>query len=485
MMPPGAPGFMGLMPAYASDDQDGGFALKAICLMPGNPARGLDAHQGIVTLFDGDTGIPTAILNASAVTEIRTAAVTAVATRRLAREDSTVLTILGSGVQARAHLRSLRDVRDWAQVRLFSPTAAHLRTLVDDPPVALPITAAASARDAVEGADVVVTATSSKEPVLEHAWLSDTAHVNAVGASSLTARELELETVAAAALFCDSRESVRNEALEFRLAVDEGVIAGEGHIRAELGEVLSGAADGRTPTDGLTLFRSLGIGVEDLAAATLAVRTARGTRSRDAGGAMTDLAAIEQARTRIADIAVRTPLVRLRLDELPAGTEVHCKLETLQPINSFKIRGAANAIRSASPEQRAGGLLTASAGNMAQGVAWVARELGLPATIAVPEHAPETKLAAIERLGGKVVKLPYDDWWQAIVTGRIKGLDGMFVHPVADERGDRRQRHDRAGDPRGSARRRHGRDPGRRRRAGDRHRHRDQGAAAAGEDRHR
>ena len=124
MMPPGAPGFMGLMPAYAATISDGGFALKAICLMPGNPARGLDAHQGIVTLFDGDTGIPTAILNASAVTEIRTAAVTAVATRRLAREDSTVLTILGSGVQARAHLRALRDVRDWEQVRLFSPTAA-------------------------------------------------------------------------------------------------------------------------------------------------------------------------------------------------------------------------------------------------------------------------------------------------------------------------------------------------------------------------
>jgi threonine dehydratase len=148
---------------------------------------------------------------------------------------------------------------------------------------------------------------------------------------------------------------------------------------------------------------------------------------------MTDLAAIEQARTRIADIAVRTPLVRLRIDELPAGTEIHCKLETLQPINSFKIRGAANAIRSATPEQRAGGLLTASAGNMAQGVAWVARELGLPATIAVPEHAPETKLSAIERLGGRVVKLPYDDWWRAIVTGRVEGLDGMFVHPVADE----------------------------------------------------
>jgi threonine dehydratase len=128
---------------------------------------------------------------------------------------------------------------------------------------------------------------------------------------------------------------------------------------------------------------------------------------------------------------VRTPLVRLRLDDAPA--EIYLKLETLQPINSFKIRGAANAIRSAPPESWRQGLLTASAGNMAQGVAWVARELGVPATIVVPEHAPETKLSAIERLGAKVVKVPYEDWWQAIVTSRIEGLDGLFVHPVQDE----------------------------------------------------
>jgi ornithine cyclodeaminase/alanine dehydrogenase-like protein (mu-crystallin family) len=275
MIPSGAPGFMGLMPAYASGDQRKTFALKAVCIMPENPSRGLDAHQGVVTLFDGDTGMPTAILNASAVTEIRTAAVTAAATRQLARRDSAVLAILGSGVQARAHLRSLRDVRDWDQVRVFSPTPAHLRALVDDPGAAMPVTAAASARDAVLGADVVVTVTSSSVPVLEHAWLRDDAHVNAIGASSPTGRELEVETVAAAALFCDSRESVRNEALEFRLAVQDGAIAGEQHIRAELGEVLSGAADGRTGSDGLTLFRSLGIGIEDLAAATLAVRTAQ------------------------------------------------------------------------------------------------------------------------------------------------------------------------------------------------------------------
>jgi threonine dehydratase len=144
-----------------------------------------------------------------------------------------------------------------------------------------------------------------------------------------------------------------------------------------------------------------------------------------------ELAAIEAARERIADVAVRTPLLRLRADEVPA--EIYVKLEALQPIGSFKIRGATNAIRSAPPGERSRGLVTASAGNMAQGVAWVAREFGLPATIAVPEHAPEAKTSAIERLGGRVVKLPYDDWWQAIVTSRVEGVEGLFVHPVQDE----------------------------------------------------
>jgi threonine dehydratase len=142
------------------------------------------------------------------------------------------------------------------------------------------------------------------------------------------------------------------------------------------------------------------------------------------------LSEIEAARDRIADIAFRTPLVRLAVD---APCEIHCKLEVLQPINSFKIRGAANAIRAASPQQREAGLLTASAGNMAQGVAWVGRELGLPATIVVPEHAPATKIAAIERLGGRVLRVPYDEWWQAIISSEIPGQTGLFVHPVADE----------------------------------------------------
>jgi len=142
-----------------------------------------------------------------------------------------------------------------------------------------------------------------------------------------------------------------------------------------------------------------------------------------------ELAAIEEARDRIAGVALRTPLVRLQVD---APAEIYLKLENLQPINSFKIRGATNAIMLAPPSERAKGLVTASAGNMAQGVAWTARELGVPASIVVPQSAPQAKLAAIERLGGKVVKLPYDDWWNVIITSQAEGLDGMFVHPVQD-----------------------------------------------------
>jgi threonine dehydratase len=141
------------------------------------------------------------------------------------------------------------------------------------------------------------------------------------------------------------------------------------------------------------------------------------------------LAEIEAARERIAGAAVRTPLLRLHVE---APAEIYLKLENLQPVNSFKIRGATNAVMLAPEKARRKGLVTASAGNMAQGVAWTARELGVPATIAVPEHAPQAKLAAIERLGGRVLKLPYDDWWNAIVTSRVDGVEGLFVHPVQD-----------------------------------------------------
>ena len=137
---------------------------------------------------------------------------------------------------------------------------------------------------------------------------------------------------------------------------------------------------------------------------------------------------IYAARDRIAPSIVRTPLVRLNVD----NASIFLKLENLQPIGSFKLRGAGNAIALADPEQLSRGVYTASAGNMAQGVAWHARRLGIPCTVIVPDHAPETKLAAITRLGGKFIKVPFDDWWQVLVTRQYPGVEGVFVHPVSD-----------------------------------------------------
>jgi ornithine cyclodeaminase/alanine dehydrogenase-like protein (mu-crystallin family) len=280
MAPPAAAGLLGLMPAWGADataaDPKPVFALKAVCVIPDNPKRGLDAHQGTVTLFDGATGVPTAILDASAVTSIRTAAVTALATRELARRDARELAILGAGVQAAAHLDALLRVRDFAAVRVYAPTAAHVRDLIDGrPDVATELGAAESAEAAVRGADVVVAVTNAREPVLRREWLAPGAHVNAVGASAPAFRELDTATVADAELFVDSRESLRAEAGEFQLAVREGAIPGLEHVRAELGEVLVGARPGRSGPEALTVFRSLGIAVEDLAAATRAVGVAR------------------------------------------------------------------------------------------------------------------------------------------------------------------------------------------------------------------
>ncbi len=142
------------------------------------------------------------------------------------------------------------------------------------------------------------------------------------------------------------------------------------------------------------------------------------------------LADIQAARGRIAGSVIRTPLIRLNVDSAPA--KIYLKLENLQPIGSFKLRGAANAISLATKEQLSKGVYTCSAGNMAQGVAWNARRLGIPSTAVVPDHAPETKLAAIKRLGGEIIKVPFDEWWNVMVTHQYAGLDGLFVHPVSD-----------------------------------------------------
>jgi ornithine cyclodeaminase len=273
--PAEAAGLMGLMPAYRARPE-AAYGLKAVCVFPGNPARGLDAHQGAVLLFDGETGELRAALNASAITAVRTAAVSAVATRLLAREKTRELAILGAGVQARSHLQAMAVVRTFEVARIWSRTAEHAQALVAETDAPFRIEVATSAEGAVRGADVVCTTTSSREPVLSRAWLRDGAHVNAVGSSIPTTRELDTETMAAAALFVDRRESTINEAGDFLFAQREGAI-GPDHIRAELGEVLAGTAEGRTSPDELTVFKSLGLAVEDLAAAEHLYRWAQET----------------------------------------------------------------------------------------------------------------------------------------------------------------------------------------------------------------
>ena len=267
--PQGEDSFLGLMPAH----RVGGvplYSLKTVCVFPDNPERGLDAHQGTVTLFDGETGETRAIMNASAITAIRTAAVSAVATRLLAREDARELGILGAGVQARSHLEAMRLVRDFDQVRIFSPTAAHAEKLAEEAGAK----AVGTAQEAVQGADVVVTATSAVDPVLRREWLKPGAHVNVVGGRPPTMRELDVATVADSAFYVDRRESAEKEAFDYRDALESGAI-GHDHIKGEIGELLIGMVQGRESPDELTVFRSLGLAVEDLAAAEYVVRRAR------------------------------------------------------------------------------------------------------------------------------------------------------------------------------------------------------------------
>ena len=252
--PPGTDSVLALMSAHRGGDEPM-YGLKTVAVFPANAARGLDPHQGTVTLYDGETGQVVAVMNATPVTAIRTAAASALATRALARKDARVLAIVGTGHQGRAHARVLPAVLDFDEVVLAGRDEVE---------------------DAVRGADVVVTATSSREPVLRREWLKEGAHINAVGSCFPDVRELDSETVAASTFFTDRRESAENEAGDFVLALAEGAI-GEGHIAAELGDVLVGTHPGRTASDEVTIFESLGLAVEDLFAAEYIVQRARET----------------------------------------------------------------------------------------------------------------------------------------------------------------------------------------------------------------
>lgn len=272
--PPNADGFMGMMPAYMSGEH-AAFGLKAICILPGNPAKGLDTHQGAVLLSSADTGQLQAIMNASAITAIRTAAVSAVATDLLAREDAGELAILGTGVQAKSHLLAMREVRAINRCRVVSREVEHARKFVEEvqSDFSFPIEAVTTVAEALSGAELIVTTTSTVDPIVQREWISAGAHINAVGACTPKAREIDGATMAASSLFVDRRESAINEAGDYVLALRDGAIVAD-HIRAEIGEVLTGDREGRTSSEEITLFKSLGLAIEDLAAAEYLYRKA-------------------------------------------------------------------------------------------------------------------------------------------------------------------------------------------------------------------
>ena len=265
--PPEARGLLGLMPAYRAGEQ-GAFGMKAICVFPENPAKGKDAHQGAVMLFSRETGELLALMNASEITAIRTAAVSAVATRLLAREDAGRLAIVGAGVQARTHLAALALVRSIKDARVVARNFDHAVELTREmqPKFSFPIKAVRTNEEAVRDADLIVTATSSLEPVIDKDWISAGAHINAIGTHSPNSREVDSGTMGAARIFVDRRESALNESGDYLLAAKEGVVTPESII-GEIGELLVGSKSGRTSLTDITLFKSLGLAIEDVACA--------------------------------------------------------------------------------------------------------------------------------------------------------------------------------------------------------------------------
>ena len=275
LKPSAVKGVLAMMPAFRAGDTPM-FGLKAICVFPGNAAIGKDAHQGGVLLFSGETGEPLTMVNASAITSIRTAAVSAVATRSLARADASELAIIGTGIQARSHLEAMACVRAIRRVRIASSRFDRARQFTSEmqPRFTFLIEAVETPEAAVRDADLIVTATTSRESVIRHEWILPGAHINAIGTYSPAAREIDTATMAAASLFVDRRESALNEAGDYLIAAKEGAIGPE-HILAELGEVLIGAEAGRTSPDEITVFKSLGLAIEDLAAAEHVYRKAQ------------------------------------------------------------------------------------------------------------------------------------------------------------------------------------------------------------------
>jgi ornithine cyclodeaminase len=276
---PDRSGILGLMPGYLGEPQS--FGLKVVTVMPGNHGTPYDSHQGVVMLFGVTHGEPLAIVDATAITAIRTAAASAAATDVLARADAGDLALIGSGAQARAHLAALRTVRTLRRVRVWSRSRANAERFArDEAGKGVAIEVAATGEDAVRGADLVCTVTASKDPVLCGEWLSPGAHVNAVGACFAASRELDAEAVRRARFYTDSRASCLHEAGDFLIPRDQGAFP-DGHLLGEVGEVLLGKVPGRVSPGDITVYESLGVAIEDLAAAHAihrrAIETGAGT----------------------------------------------------------------------------------------------------------------------------------------------------------------------------------------------------------------
>jgi ornithine cyclodeaminase/alanine dehydrogenase-like protein (mu-crystallin family) len=255
-----------VMPAYLGAPKAVG--AKVITVFPDNHGTALDSHQGTVLLFETEHGSLVAIMDASSITAIRTAAVSGLATRLLARETAADVAVLGTGVQARTHLDAMCTVRPVKRVRVWSRNRGAVREFAERESRRhdVEVEPARGAREAVDAAAIVCTVTASREPVLAGEWLADGAHVNAVGASLPFARELDTAAVARGRLYVDRRESALNEAGDFLIPKREGAI-GDDHIVGEIGELLLGRVPGRRSADEVTIFKSLGLAVEDVAAA--------------------------------------------------------------------------------------------------------------------------------------------------------------------------------------------------------------------------
>jgi ornithine cyclodeaminase/alanine dehydrogenase-like protein (mu-crystallin family) len=261
--------FFALMPAC--DPEANLMGAKLVTVVPDNASRGLHSHQAIIALFDATTGALLAVTDGRLITESRTAAVSAVSARHLARDDAHVLAIIGTGVQARSHLEALPLVRDFQEVRVWSPNVARVQAFVDAAPCA--VRAAASAEDAVRGADVVVLATSAVTPVIKSAWVADGTHVIGVGACRPAQRETEGALLARATVVVDSRAAAMVESGDILLAIAEGHIAAD-RIHGELGEIVAGRKPARRSPNEITFFKSLGLAIEDVVSAGLAYRRA-------------------------------------------------------------------------------------------------------------------------------------------------------------------------------------------------------------------